>query len=137
MESRHNDPFLAGILALGLVLSGCGGVASEKALGGAKLAVPSSSHVWVITEENHSYEEIVGNPSMPFFNGLISRGALASQYYSHTHSSLPAWMWLVAGQPLRRSGRTLSDQTHGCEAPHAARFRCVILVSEAQFGHFT
>ena len=108
---------MAVILALCWLLSGCGGTASSSnALSAAAPAIPHSSHVWVITEENHSYEEIVGNPSMPYFNGLISRGALASEYYSHTHSSLPAWMWLVAGQPVS------STNPGGCfNVPNLAR----------------
>ena len=28
-------------------------------------SVPRSSHVWMLTEENHSYEDIVGNAQMP------------------------------------------------------------------------
>jgi acid phosphatase len=70
--------------------------------------VPQSSHVWLITEENHSYEDVVGNSSMPYFNSLISHYALASQYYSAQHSSLPALMWLVAGQPVTPDNETTS-----------------------------
>jgi acid phosphatase len=75
----------------------------------ASAQVPQSSHVWLITEENHSYEEVVGNTSMPYFNSLISRYALAAQYYSSQHSSLPALMWLVAGQAV-----TLDNSTTSC-----------------------
>jgi phosphatidylinositol-3-phosphatase len=75
----------------------------------ASAQVPQSSHVWLITEENHSYEEVVGNASMPYFNSLITKYALASQYYSTQHSSLPALMWLVAGQPV-----TLDNGTTSC-----------------------
>lgn len=101
---------------LGLCLSGCGGVSSPKAVSATDRVVPASRHVWVIKEENHSYEDVIGNPSMPFFNNLVDRGALASQYYSHTHSSLPAWMWLVAGQPVD------SKNPGGCfNVPNLAR----------------
>ena len=31
-------------------------------------AVPRSKHVWIITEENHSYEKVIGNTSMPYYN---------------------------------------------------------------------
>ena len=75
----------------------------------ASAQVPQSSHVWLITEENHSYESVVGSSSMPYFNSLISHYALASQYYSAQHSSLPALMWLVAGQPV-----TLDNETTSC-----------------------
>ena len=70
--------------------------------------VPRSSHVWVITEENHSYEDVVGNSQMPYYNQLIDRYGLATQFYSDQHSSLPALMWLVAGAPVTQNNDTVS-----------------------------
>ena len=63
----------------------------------AAQTVPRSSHVWIVTEENHSYESIVGNSSMPYYNQLIQKYGLATQFYANQHSSLPALMWFVAG----------------------------------------
>jgi phosphatidylinositol-3-phosphatase len=75
--------------------------------------VPRSSHVWIITEENHSYENIVGNTSMPYYNQLIQKYGLATQFYSNQHSSLPALMWFVAGAPVELNNDTISCQhTH-------------------------
>src|SRR4051812_924655 len=68
--------------------------------------VPQSSHVWLVTEENHSYESVVGNTKMPYFNALIKQYSLASEYYSNQHSSLPALMWLVAGQYVTSDNNT-------------------------------
>jgi phosphatidylinositol-3-phosphatase len=70
--------------------------------------VPRSSHVWIITEENHSFESVVGNSQMPYYNQLIQQYALATQFYSNQHSSLPALMWLVAGAPVERDNDTES-----------------------------
>ena len=70
--------------------------------------IPKSSHVWMITEENHSYEDIVGNAQMPYYNQLIQRYAVATQFYSEQHSSLPALMWLVAGAPVELNNDTIS-----------------------------
>ena len=70
--------------------------------------VPRSSHVWIITEENHSYESVVGNPQMPYYNQLIHQYGLATQFYSNQHSSLPALMWLVAGAPVELNNNTTS-----------------------------
>jgi phosphatidylinositol-3-phosphatase len=70
--------------------------------------VPRSSHVWVINEENHSYEDIVGNPDMPYYNQLIQRYGLATQFYSDQHSSLPALMWFVAGAAIEPNNDTTS-----------------------------
>ena len=73
-------------------------------------SVPRSSHVWVINEENHGYEEIVANPQMPYYNQLIQQYGLATQFYSDQHSSLPALMWFVAGAPVETNNDTTSCQ---------------------------
>jgi phosphatidylinositol-3-phosphatase len=73
-------------------------------------SVPKSSHVWMITEENHSYEDVVGNLQMPYYNQLIQQYGLATQYYADQHSSLPALMWLVAGAPIELNSNTTSCQ---------------------------
>lgn len=70
--------------------------------------VPQSRHVWIVTEENHSYEAVMGNPNMPYFNSLASKYALATQYYSEEHNSISALMWLVAGQPITGNNQTTS-----------------------------
>jgi hypothetical protein len=75
----------------------------------AAAQVPPSSHIWIITEENHSYEEAIGNPSMPYFNSLANKYGLATQYYSTQHNSLSALMWLVTGQKV-----TDDDNAQAC-----------------------
>jgi acid phosphatase len=70
--------------------------------------VPRTSHVWMITEENHSYEDVVGNPQMPYYNQLLNRYGLATQFYANQHSSLPALMWLVAGASVEPNNDTVS-----------------------------
>jgi phosphatidylinositol-3-phosphatase len=70
--------------------------------------IPHSSHVWVLTEENHSLEEVVGSSKMPYYNQLIHQYGLATQFYSNQHSSLPALMWFVAGAPVTRDNNTVS-----------------------------
>src|ERR1700744_4702958 len=72
--------------------------------------VPRSSHVWMLAEENHSYEEVVGNPQMPYYNQLIQQSGLAAQFYSDQHSSLPALMWFVAGAEVTTDNDTTSCQ---------------------------
>src|SRR6266516_3052555 len=68
--------------------------------------VPQSRHVWIVTEENHSYESVIGNSNMPYFNSLAAKYGLATQYYSEQHNSLSALMWLVAGQPITSNNQT-------------------------------
>jgi phosphatidylinositol-3-phosphatase len=71
-------------------------------------SVPHSSHVWMITEENHSFEDVVGNSQMPYYNQLIHQYGLAAQFYSDQHSSLPALMWFVAGAAIEPNNDTTS-----------------------------
>lgn len=71
-------------------------------------SVPRSSHVWMITEENHSYEDVVGNAQMPYYNELIHQYGLADQFYANQHQSLTALMWLVAGAPVETNQDTIS-----------------------------
>ncbi len=59
--------------------------------------VPRSHHVVVLTLENHTYEQVIGNPDMPFYNQLAKTYGLATQYYSTEHNSITGLMWLVAG----------------------------------------
>jgi hypothetical protein len=64
--------------------------------------------VWIITEENHSYEDVVGSSEMPYYNQLANHYGLATQFYSNQHSSLPALMWFVAGAPVETNNDTVS-----------------------------
>jgi len=80
--------------------------------------VPQSRHVWMITEENHSYQTVIGNASMPYYNSLAAKYGLATQYYSEQHNSLSALMWLVAGQPITSNNNTTSCYTADNIARH-------------------
>ena len=82
------------------------GWASKAAIIFQVTGVPHSNHVWIITEENHSYENVIGSSAMPYFNSLANTYALAAQYYSDRHSSLPALMRLVAGQDVTTNNNT-------------------------------
>ena len=70
--------------------------------------VPHSSHVWIINEENRSFEDVIGNPQMPYYNELVRQYGLATQFYSDQHSSLPALMWFVAGAAVDSNNDTVS-----------------------------
>jgi acid phosphatase len=72
----------------------------------AVAGVPPSNHVYVLVEENHSYESVIGNSAMPYFNSLAQQYGLATQYYANSHYSIPNYMWLTAGAPV-----TMDDNT--------------------------
>jgi Phosphoesterase family/Bacterial Ig domain len=72
--------------------------------------VPRSAHIWIIAEENHSFEDVIGNSDMPYYNQLAQQYGLATQFYADQHSSLPALMWLVAGAAVEPNNDTTSCQ---------------------------
>lgn len=74
---------------------------------GMQAQVPRSSHVVVITLENHSYEQVIGNISMPYFNQLVSQYGLADNYFATQHNSLAALMWLTTGSQVTTNNSTL------------------------------
>jgi hypothetical protein len=70
--------------------------------------VPRSKHVYIVAEENRSYERVVGSPVMPYLNSLLARGAVATQFYSNEHGSLENYLILTSGQYLTHNNDTLA-----------------------------
>jgi acid phosphatase len=70
--------------------------------------VPRSNHVYIVAEENRSYERIVGSVSMPYLNGLLAKGAVATQFYSDMHGSLENYLIVTSGQYLTHNNDTLA-----------------------------
>ncbi len=61
--------------------------------------IPHLDHVFVIMMENHSYQQVVGNPAMPFINKMISSGSVnvANEYFAIGHPSLTNYLEIVGG----------------------------------------
>lgn len=55
------------------------------------------SHVFVIMEENHARDHVLGDPSMPFMNSLAAKYGVATQYYGVTHTSEPNYIAATSG----------------------------------------
>ncbi len=70
--------------------------------------VPRSKHVYIVAEENRSYEDIVGSPNMPYLNSLLAKGAVATQFYANEHGSLENYFWVTSGQYITHNNSTLS-----------------------------
>lgn len=85
-----------------LMESGCGGGAAAPTDPPppvtATPVMPVVSHVFVLVEENHAYESVIGNPAMPYTNSLAQQYALATQYYADRHNSLPNYFVLTTGE---------------------------------------
>jgi phosphoesterase family protein len=70
--------------------------------------VPRSSHVYIVAEENHSYEHLVGSPYMPYLNSLLAKGGTATQFYADEHGSLENYLIVTSGQYLTHNNDTLA-----------------------------
>lgn len=63
----------------------------------ASVAAAPPAHIVIVVEENHSFEQIIGNPSAPFINFLSSGGTLLTNFYAITHPSQPNYLHLFSG----------------------------------------
>ncbi len=69
-------------------------------------------HIVVILEENKPATSIIGNPDAPYFNGLATRYAHASDYSAVSHPSLPNYLALTSG--------TTGGITSDCNPPRGS-----------------
>ncbi|WP_269857231.1 alkaline phosphatase family protein [Streptomyces sp. RPT161] len=64
----------------------------------ASSTASAPSHIVVVMEENHSYDDIIGDTNdAPYINSLASQGALMTQSFAVTHPSEPNYMALFGG----------------------------------------
>jgi acid phosphatase len=89
------------LLSLAAVQFSCGGGGASTASSSSSPA-PRMSRVFVVVEENHSFDSVIGSPDMPFLNGLVSQGALATQYFANAHPSLPNYLMLTTGETIAK-----------------------------------
>ncbi len=59
-------------------------------------AATSPPHVMIVLMENHSYEEVIGNPQMPYINALAAANAVVTTT-DLSHPSEPNYLGLVSG----------------------------------------
>jgi acid phosphatase len=64
----------------------------------ADAQVPVLNHVFLVVEENHSYNRVIGNSAMPYLNSLAKNYGLATEYYANTHPSIGNYFMLTTGQ---------------------------------------
>ena len=57
----------------------------------------SPAHIVVVIEENHSFDQIIGNPDAPFINKLAKEGALFTDAHALHHPSQPNYLALFSG----------------------------------------
>jgi phosphatidylinositol-3-phosphatase len=73
----------------------------------AAASIPQYAHVVIVMEENHSFDDIIGDTTdAPYMNQLADEGALMTSSYAVTHPSEPNYMALFAGDTF---GLTADD----------------------------
>jgi hypothetical protein len=106
----RNIGILFSLILAVILQSACGGGSGSSSTGtssgnsGSSSSVPRFNHVVIVVEENHSYNSVIGNPSMPYLNGLASKYGLATQYYADAHPSLPNYFELTVGEGTSITG---------------------------------
>jgi phospholipase C len=86
--SIHSLKFLFTAAAMTVALQGSRPALAE----GARLA-----HIFVIVEENHGYDQIIGNPNAPNINRLARDFGNATRFYAEVHPSEPNYVAILAG----------------------------------------
>ena len=51
----------------------------------------------IVVEENHSSQNIIGNPNAPFINSLAAGGANMTGFFAETHPSQPNYLAMYSG----------------------------------------
>ena len=69
--------------------------------------VPHSNHVWILTEENHSYENVVA--AIPYLVSMGNQYGTATAYYADMHNSLATLIHLVAEQTVTTNNQTTAS----------------------------
>lgn len=87
-------PFIALVAGLTTVLAALPGAAHAAV---SPAALPSFDHIVVVIEENHAYNEIIGNANAPYLTSLASGGANMTQSFAVTHPSQPNYLALYSG----------------------------------------
>lgn len=89
---------LVTLCCLGAAELACGGGGNPIVQTPVPASQPTFSHVVLVVEENHSYSDVIGNSSMPYFNSLATKYGLATQYFADAHPSIPNYLMLTTGQ---------------------------------------
>src|SRR5271169_1270250 len=66
-------------------------------LGSARAEPWRPAHVVVVIEENHAYEQIIGNPDAAFINELAAGGALFTNSHGVLRPRQPNYLALFSG----------------------------------------
>src|SRR3954449_12647003 len=91
---------IVAVVALLIALTSCGGSGSSVSTTGGAGNVPALNNIVLVVLENEDFSSIIGNPNMPFLNGLASSNAVATQYFASMHPSIGNYFMLTTGQTI-------------------------------------
>jgi acid phosphatase len=78
-----------------LICAGCGGI--SRVVTNPPPPAATADHVFLVVLENHSFGQVIGNPVMPYLNGLATAHSLAADYFANAHPSIPNYFMLTTG----------------------------------------
>src|SRR5450631_4064592 len=81
---------------MSLILAGTAGAAFAQE-GSVPTGIPHLDHVFLIMMENHAYDQVVGNPNLPFVNKYSGSVNSAKNYFAVGHPSLTNYLEIVGG----------------------------------------
>jgi phosphatidylinositol-3-phosphatase len=70
----------------------------------SKIKLPKPSHIVVVVEENHGYDQIIGSENAPYINQLAKEGTLFTNSEAITHPSQPNYLVLFSGSTQNVDG---------------------------------
>jgi acid phosphatase len=85
-------------LGLVLLLFTANFLSAQASLDSKHLANVQVQHVFIVMEENHGWNSVVGNQQMPYLNSLITNNSVALGYYATNHPSIGNYFMLTTGQ---------------------------------------
>ena len=83
----------------------------KRPMSASTISTPNFDHIVVVIEENHAYEDIIGNSQAGYINSLASRGALLTNYHAVTHPSQPNYFALYAGSTFGVQDNNIHQET--------------------------
>jgi phosphatidylinositol-3-phosphatase len=108
---------LGALVAVALVLSGCGGVPKRLPVQShtspkAVLRGAGQPHVAVIVMESRGYGQVLGGRQAPYISALARTYALATNMYAISHPSLPNYLALTGGSTFGIGSDCTSCSVH-------------------------
>lgn len=70
-------------------------------------------HIVIVIEENHEEGQVIGDPNMPYINGLANTGALMINSHGVTHPSEPNYLALISGSTFGYTDDACSNTVTG------------------------